>query len=146
MFNYSSLTSVAACNDYLELKTAELGALSVRLSSLQQRLQSNLGPEGSSNLAQELADASATVASFAQSLLTQPEGALRRRTELMLEDAQKALVKVEHKIQTLGIHGVLDMEVEVHEMAQRLVVREVVIASITAHRETLPPDAVEAAA
>jgi uncharacterized protein YbjQ (UPF0145 family) len=142
MFNYSSLTSVAACNDYLEIKNAELSALNVRLTNLQQRFQTNQGNGGS--LAQDLTAAQETVDSLTIALQNQAEGNLRRRTELLLEDATKALIKVQHRIQTLGVNGILDMEIDVHEMTQRIAVRQAVVEAIIVHRESLPPDAAAA--
>jgi len=140
MFNYSSLTSVAACNDYLDVKCAELSALNTRLANLQQRLTNNQGPEGTSNLAEELANAETAVAAIEAAIPALPEGPLRRKQELMLEDAEKNVVRVHHKIRTLGIHGVLNLEVEVHEMQQRIATRQAVIAAIITHRDSLPPD------
>jgi hypothetical protein len=146
MFNYSSLTSVASCNDYLEVKNAELAALNVRLAGLQQRFQNNQGSAGAGSLAQELASAEAAVTALTSSLDSFAEGPLRRRVELLIEDAERKVVQVNHKIRTLGVHGMLNLEIEIHEMAQRIATREAVITAITVHRDSLPPDAAGEAA
>ncbi len=137
-YNFTTLTTVAACDAVITEANLEKSALEGRRSVLQSQINTSNATGGLQ--AQQNAEEE-NLAQIEATLLNLPEGKTRDRLLLSKHSSARRLEELNQRIQRVGPYQEDMWQIALGQLSARIAEYDVVITTIEAIRSSLPPDA-----
>lgn len=141
-FNFTTLSTTAACDVMLSEADREKTALQNRKNSLEFQIQNDSSESGMAN---DLADAIAELAAFDIAVASLPEGTVRAEMEIDRIEVNLRRARLQLRVDNADAYVEVNRQFNLTQLLARIAAIEEYLVHLTAYRAELPAEGAAAA-